>query len=185
MRGQEDRRPLRAQIADKLSYVLHALRVETAGGLVQDDDVRFVDQSQRDPQPLTHTVRVAAHLGAAAVGKSHLLQDLGHPRLGDLAVHLPQHAQVPAGGHVVVEHGVVHEAAEVTQSVGAICGHLVVEHLDVPGAGIDEAEYQPDSGGLPAAVRAQEAVDIASAHRDVEIVDRPKLLEILGKAVSG
>ena len=87
VRGEEDGRSLAPQLADELADVLHALRVEAAGGLVEDDEVGTVDEGQGDPQTLAHAVGVTAHLRPGPLRQAHHLEDFGYALLADLAVH--------------------------------------------------------------------------------------------------
>ena len=61
-------------------------------------------------------------LELAAVEQPHHVQHLGDALLGDVAVHLAQQAEVPASGHVAVEHGVVDEAAQMAQRALPVAG---------------------------------------------------------------
>ena len=185
VRRQEDGGALGAQLADEFADVLHALRVEAAGGLVEHDDVGLVDERQGDAQALPHAVGEAAGLGVGPVEQPHHVEHLGDALLADLAVHLAEHAQVAPGGHVAVEHGVVHEAAQMAQRPLPVGGHFVVEHLRVAAGGVDEAEDHADGGGLAAAVGAEEAEHVAPADGDVQVVDGAQPLEVFGQPVSG
>ena len=62
VRGEEHGGALPAKVANELAHVLHALRIEPAGGLVQDDQVWAVDEGQRDAEPLPHAMGVTTHL---------------------------------------------------------------------------------------------------------------------------
>ncbi len=98
---------------------------------------------------------------------------------------LAEHAQVAPGRHVAVEHGVVHEAAQMAQSPLPVGRDLVVEHLRVAAGGVDEPEDHADGGGLAAAVGAEEPEHVALADGDAQVVDGAQLLEVFGQPVGG
>ena len=60
VRAQEHRGAGRAQLADELAHVLHAARVEAAGGLVEHDELGAVQQRLGDAEALLHAVAEAA-----------------------------------------------------------------------------------------------------------------------------
>jgi hypothetical protein len=48
----------------------------------------------------------------------------------------------------------------------------MAEHGTAPGTGTYQTQQHPDRGGLPGAVRAEEAEALARKHLEVEAVDR-------------
>ena len=57
VRRHEDRRALGAQPVDQRPQLLADLRVEADGRLVEQDEVRPVDERARDQQPAPHAAR--------------------------------------------------------------------------------------------------------------------------------
>ena len=53
--------------ADQRAHVAHPGRVEPGGGFVEQEQARRAQERGGDPEPLTHAVRVAAHLVRRAV----------------------------------------------------------------------------------------------------------------------
>ena len=51
------------------------------------------------------------------------------------------------------------------------------QDVDVPGIGAEQAENDPDRGGLAGAVRAEEAGHLTGLHGQVETVERLHLAE--------
>ena len=70
------------------------------------------------------------------------------------------------------------EGLDVTPGVAAQEG-------DGAGVGADEAEEDADGGGLPRAVRAEEAVHLAGLHLEVEAVEGDDRAEGLAQAGHG
>ena len=61
----------------------------------------------------------------------------------------------------------------------------MIEYLGIAGGGIDQTEDHADGGGLAGAVRSEKAEDVAAAHAEVKVVDRPQAAEVLGELVGG
>ena len=55
----------------------------------------------------------------------------------------------------------------------------MAEHAALALVGLDDAEQHPQRGGLARAVRAEDAVDRALGHREVDAVDRERAVEAL------
>jgi hypothetical protein len=70
-----------------------------------------------------------------------------------------------------VEGRPLDQRADARQHLAGGRGHRGTEQPVGAGGRPDEAEQQPDRGGLAGAVRAQEAVDRAVGHGEVDGVD--------------
>ncbi|GAB1824290.1 hypothetical protein HerbRD11066_74540 [Herbidospora sp. RD11066] len=49
---------------------------------------------------------------------------------------------------------------------------------------VEEAEHDPQGGGLPGAVGAEEAVDLSGTHLEIEPVEGADVAEAFGQAVN-
>ena len=123
--------PACAQLADELAHVLHAARVQAAGGLVEHDKVRAVKQRLGDAQALLHAVAEPADAVVGAVAERDDVEHLVDALLTHRAGHAAQQAQVPACAHERVEGGVVDEAPDVPQRALQLPGHTVAADLGV------------------------------------------------------
>ncbi len=120
VRGEQHGRAGRAELADELAHVLHALRVEAARGLVEDDHLGPAEQRVGDAETLLHAVRVAAHLAVGAVQQADRVEHLGDALLGGVPAGRADQAQVAARAHVGVEGRHLDEAAQVAQGGDAL-----------------------------------------------------------------
>jgi len=91
---KEDGGAAGAQLADQLAHVFHALRIEAARGLVQDDDLGPGEQRVGYAQALLHAVRVAAHLAVAARQQADRVEHLADAFLGCAAAGRADQPQV-------------------------------------------------------------------------------------------
>src|SRR5207249_2171942 len=144
------------------------LGVEAVGGLVEDEEIRVLEQRRGDAQALLHAGRVGAELAA---GPGAELDDVQH--LVDAlllhARHVGDHPQVLAAGEVGVEAGRLDERADPGQSLG-IAGSVTGDGCRSRGRP-DEADEHAQGRGLPRPVGAEEAVDLATSHAHINGVD--------------
>ena len=74
VRGQQDRLALLAQQRDRGAQLTGPDRVDPDRGLVEEEDVRVVQEPSRDVQPLAHASGVALHPLPLAPGQADQLQ---------------------------------------------------------------------------------------------------------------
>ena len=130
-----------------------------------------------EPEPLPHAERVGLHRALVAGVEPDLLEHLGDPGTPTGAPV----ATAPAGG---VEEGEVGAARQVRVGArpldqGADPGqhrrrrprHRLAEQLGLARGRQHQAEQHPHRRGLAGAVGAEEAVDVALAHVEVDVVD--------------
>src|SRR5687768_5602670 len=72
----------RAQVTDDLAHHLGVDRVEPLERLVQDHQVRVVDQAGDELHLLLHAARQLVHLALAPIAQLHLAQQLAGPVAG-------------------------------------------------------------------------------------------------------
>lgn len=168
--GDEDRHAVRAQPADLVPHVRPTLRVQAGGRLVQEDDLRLVDDAEGDLDPATLATGVGLALAVGELGELEGLQGTYRPalRLGLRDAVQPglEHQLLPTGGLVPGAAALGHIAdaaaylARVLAQVGAGDGGLAPVRLD-------EGRQHPQGGGLAGAVRAEEPEDLARRHVQV------------------
>ena len=61
---------------NELPHLLHTRRIQTVGGLIQDEQLRAAQQGHGDAQPLFHAQGILSHLPVGIGGQVH---DLQHP----------------------------------------------------------------------------------------------------------
>ncbi len=121
VRAHEDGRDA-PQLPDQLQHVAPALRVESAHGLVEEEDVGARQHRLAHAQALSHAAGVAADAAARGLDKAHRLQDLVDPRAERLPgepVGAAHERQQLAPGHPAVEPRILVEVADPSGQVDA------------------------------------------------------------------
>ena len=80
MRAEENRPALIAQLQDQLPNVTPAQRIEPGHRLVEEDDLRIVEQRLRDADPLDHAFRELAELQPALGADADAIEQRRHAR---------------------------------------------------------------------------------------------------------
>ncbi|NYH51241.1 hypothetical protein HNR06_000830 [Nocardiopsis arvandica] len=169
--GEQDGAPLPAQLPDDL--LEHGLLegVQAGGRLVEQEqfDVGGQRGHERDLLPVALGVgprpargvqvepldqRVAPGGVRAAAQAAEQVDDLTAGEVGP-QLHVARHVGQPA-----------------VQCDG-VAPRVAAEHRGGAAVGADEAEQDPDGGGLARAVGAEEAVDLSGTHGEVEAVQGP------------
>ena len=78
----EDRPAGVGEVAQLRPEVVDPGRVQAVGRLVEDEQLRVVEQGRGDPQALAHPERVAVDMVAGPIGEAHDVEHLGDPSLG-------------------------------------------------------------------------------------------------------
>ena len=174
--GQEDRRPAAVQLEQQLADLVDALRVQAVGRLVEHQQLGTAQQRAGQPEPLPHAQRVRLHRPAADAGQPDLLQHLVDPR----APGAPRRRPGPDG----VEQREVLPPGQVPVGAGPSISAPTRGSTRRPARGIGSpsSSISPLVGStspssirtvvvLPGAVGAEEAVDVAGPHVEVDAVD--------------
>ena len=164
-----------------------ALDVEAGRGLVQEQDPGAVDEGQREVEPALHATRVAADPAVGRLPQPHPGEQLVAP-LRSLWLREPvQSALEPhvlAAREVGVERRLLERRADRVAHRGPLANDVVAGDPRGPGGGGQERGQHVHGGRLAGAVRAQEAVDLARPHLEVDAVDRPRaVLEFADEAL--
>ena len=182
--ASEQRGRLRTAQAGQL--LLFLLTMLLAGmvlsNLVEDDQARLVDQRAEQLDLLGHALRERADLPLDCVAEPVRLEQLA-PALAPFGERQPAQRAHERDRLVGLHRGV--EAAflgEVADRAGDGLRVGVAEHASLARVGLDDADQHPERGGLAGAVGAEDAVDRALGHREVDPVDRERAVEPLDEA---
>jgi hypothetical protein len=176
---QHHRPPALGERADERAHLGHAAGVEPVRRLVEDQQLRVLQQRRGHAEPLPHAEGVRAHAVAGAVGQAGVAQHDAHALLGD-AGEAGEHAQVVAAREVGVEGRALDDRAEPRQPVRG-AGRRA-EDGRLAGRRADQPEQHPQRRRLAGAVRAEQAVDLAAAHPQRQVLDRRRGAVALGQA---
>ena len=120
VRGEEHRHALVAQPAHLVPHVRAGLRVQAGGRLVQEDDLRLVDDAERDVHPAALAAGVRLALAVGVLGELERLQrDLGAALCLGLA-----HAVQPGLEHQLLAGGDLVPGAAALGDVADPAAHL-------------------------------------------------------------
>src|SRR5207253_269868 len=162
--GNHDRFSHLAELADDTADFDADTRVEAAGGFVQQQDLRVVQQYTGQTEALIHAAGETGGHGIALVSEAHELEDV----VADFAAFFAPNAigggeefEVLDDFHVVVDAKKVgHEADESADLLGLGVDRIAADIGFTPG-GIEQRGEHPHGGGLAGAVGANETEDVA------------------------
>ena len=180
--GQQHRASLVGEPAQQAAHPVDALRVETVGGLVEDQDLRVAQQSAGDAEALAHPERVVAQPAARLVR-----------RQADEREHLVDAGARSADGDRSEREGLATRAARVLGGCveqgadlkGGV-GQVAVARPQDPGlsrGGRGQAAHDAHGGGLAGAVGPEEAGHDARSGREGHVVDGGERAVPLGQVV--
>ena len=161
--------------------------VEGARGLVQDQDVGFVDEGLRQAQPLAHPAGVSTDAAFGRGSQHGLLEGLVDSGLEVLTLNAeqsPDKLEELASGHPVVKPGVLVEMAYSPSEREAAVLDVVAEDEGLPSGGCVKGGQQADRRRLPGSVGTQEAEDGAGGHLKGEAVEGDEIAEALDKPLA-
>ena len=172
--GAQDDRVVAGQVLDELSGFDDLLRVESGSGLVQDQDVRFVDQGLGQADALLVALGQSAALSFGHVGHVNLLHHAVNPRLDfspGHALNLRNEGQIVAHPHVRVEGRSFREVAGSALGLDGLFQYVEPGHRDLPLSGRHVAGEHSHGRGFSGAVRAQESKNLAGLHAEADVVN--------------
>ena len=186
MARQEDRQAVvAAERLEQLEDLLDADRVDRGRRLVEDQDVGVLDERIGDPESLAHAARVRPDLVAAAIRQADLAEDLVDRLFRGLAVQPVEArrvAQVRAAGHVVVEADRIGQVADPSFDLARVARRVEPDDAGLTLSRFGQPEQHEDRGRLAGAVLPEQPEDLATAHLEIEAVDRRELAVLLGQA---
>jgi hypothetical protein len=133
----DDDAGLPAAGADQAAGQLASLDVEVGVGLVEQQQLRAVQDAAADCQPLAHPGRKLGNPLVGAALHPDRCEQLGDPRLGRLAgdpVQLGVEAQVLASRQVAIQQRLVAEVADPPAQLPGLAGERAAEHADLAAA---------------------------------------------------
>src|SRR3990170_1793800 len=173
--AEKDRLAGGLQFQDEVSPLHPPPRIEAGHRLVQDHELRVVQQGLGEAEPLHHPFRGLPDGGPPGPFQPHPEKHPSGP-LGDLRAGKP--VQVPAkpqellSRQVFIEVGLLGHEPDPASQFGPASGFLS-EDRDRAGIGKGKPVQDLDGCRLPGAVRPQEPDDFVSRHREREVGEHP------------
>ena len=173
------------ELAQEVEDLDDAERIDRGRRLVEDQQVRRLDQRVGDAEPLAHAARVLLDRVVGPIGQPDLLEDLVDGRLGLVApqpVEAGRVAQVLAAGQSAVEADRVGQVADPALDLARLPGRVEAHHAGLARCRLGQAEQHQDRRRLAGPVLPEQAEDLARVDRQVELVDRGQVAVFLGQA---
>jgi hypothetical protein len=168
VRGQEDRQPL--LLGEPLHLDPHRgarLGIEAGRGLVEEEDARPVDESERDVEAPLHPARVAAHDAIRRVDDPDQLEqlvDAGAQVVAGEALDPPLEHEVLSPGRLAVDARLLRDVADRAADAVRLPDRVVAGDERAAGVRLRQRRQHADGRRLARAVRAEQAEDLAAAH---------------------
>ena len=182
VRRQEDRDARRGALEHHRSELALQQRIESAGGLVEDQELGVVHERLHEPDLLTVALRQIPNLAV-----QRQVEAIGQ-RVDRLLWHS---APQPSEMHQDRPHGLTRPQRELAGQIAhpAADGHRVApavetEHGRRARGRMQQVEDRADERGLARAVRPEEPEDLAGRDLQVDRFDAAGLPVALGQAVS-
>ena len=185
MRGEHDG-PFARQGPDQLARLVDLLRIESGGRLVEDQELGFVDERLREAHPLAIAAAELPDDVLPGLPERAALDRAGHGRPDPAFRDSPEaRRELEEGGdlHFRVERRVFRQVSDPPPDLEGRLRDVQATDQHPPLARRHEAGDDPHGGGLPGAVRPQEAEDLALRDAEAEVRYRERLPIALGDAV--
>jgi hypothetical protein len=181
--GREERRaPLGDGLAEEPEERLLHERVEPGGRLVEDEQVGPVLEC--DDQPDLLLVALGVLLEAARRVEVEAGDEVGLVERVDVAAKVREVLDRLLAREPVEQGELAGQVADAPMDGHRVGRRLDPEHARAPRGRAEEVQEEADSGGLPGAVRPEEAEDLALLHAEVHVDDTQvgsvELGELLG-----
>ena len=183
--GAEDDGMLRGQVLDHFAGLDDLVRIESAGGLIQDQNVRVVDDGLGEPDALPVALRELADDLLSHIGHVAAFADFADAALqigSGQAFKFADELQVVADGHVGIEGGRFGQVADALLDFERLFEDVEARHVRRSRRGWQEACQDAHGGGFSGAVRTQETYDLALGNLEGNVVDGDSACVSLGKA---
>jgi hypothetical protein len=176
--GVQDRHPLAGQSLDALQDRIAALRIHPYGRLVQNQQLRPVQQPDADVQAPLHSPRVRLGLITGPVGEAGHLHPLAAAvlRLGSgHAIKPGEEHQILTGRKVRVNGKILRHVADGALGPDGMGAHRLTGHHDLAVVPLKKASDHRDRRCLTGPVRAQQSVRLARVDMEPDPIDGDKV----------
>ena len=170
VRGQEDRRAERAEVADRLPGGAPRAGIEPGRRLVEEHELGVADEREPEVEPALLAARERPAAGVRLLGQPDDLDDLG--RVARARVVAAEHVEALAHRQVRVERRGLEDDAEPLAPGPAGARRILAEHLDVARVAVAVALEDLDRRRLAGAVRPEQPEHLAGADLEVDAPDR-------------
>lgn len=184
MGAEDDRRSVARALEDGVFHPADAEGIEAGERLVEEHDLRGVEQAARDRELLFHAAGELAGKLVGFVGDLELLKKRLRERfvVAD-AVDAGDEIEVLTDGEIIEEPGFVGEERERALGGQRGGGEVVTGDAEGAGAGGNDAGEAAERGGFAGAVGADEAEDFAWANEEGQLADGSEAAVAFGEGL--
>ena len=162
-----------AEVADEIADEADLVRIESDGGLIKDEEVRFVNHRVGQAHALPEALRELPDDFFSDLIEAAHLEDIAHA-LGEAALgdtlQSSSVAEKFTNAHVEVERDIFRQVADVLARFEGLGKNIEPRDAGPSGGGGQVACEHPHRGGFSGAIRAQESHDFALLHGKVDTV---------------
>ena len=186
--GKKERHPRAAAIAELLLHDPRVHRVEPHHRLVDDENLRIVQQRARDDEPLLGAVRkILRELEPVVVEMKSLEQLAGAP-LDRRAIHAENIADKLhefRRRQLVVEEGEIRHVGEQCLRLRRLAVHVEAPNPHLAGARPEQPGEHPDRRRFPRRVRPEKGEEFAGRHLEIDLIHGDEVAEVFAKSAGG
>ena len=197
MAAEQDRHAVASELRQHRPDLAGAGGIETAGGLVEQQQSGRPQQRRGDPEALAHPGRVPAHPVAGPGGQPDLFEKLVEPSgagggvgggvgggggSGVAPIELGQQLEVRPPRQVRVEGRVLNEAGHAIERHLIVPVDWAVQELDPASVRPHQPEEHPQERGLAGAIGTEKAAQLALGKLEVDAIHRARRAKPLHQA---
>src|SRR3989475_13326698 len=156
---------------DPIADLGHAARIQSRGGLVEDQEFGLIEKRLRDREALLHSLRKLLDSVVRPVRQLDFLEDRLAAAFNLVLRHAAKASHVRERlerRQVTVELRRLNHGADAGESPGRLLTDIDAEQGGAASGGSDQVRHQLDRRGLPGAVRAEEPQGRALRDREFE-----------------
>ena len=183
VRADQDGHAAFGEAVDLVPELAPGLGVDAGGGLVEQEQLRLVQDGGGQRQALLPAARERPRELALAVGETQPLERFGHPLPTSVhGVEPGDEAEILLDAEILVEAEALGHVADLALDRPRLPDDVVAETGAAAAVGRQQPAQHADGRGLAAAVGAEEAADLAALDLDGEVVDHGARAEALDQA---
>ena len=165
VRGDEKRQPLGGELMDLLPEIAARFGIDAGGRLVEQQQFRPMNEAGRQREPLLPAAGKLAGELVFALCRAQSLDAFAHGLAPILhPVHARHEIEILRDAQVFPEAEPLRHVADLPLDRFAFGDHVVTQDTSAPGIRAQQSAEHADERRLAAAVRTEEAVDLAGGH---------------------
>ncbi len=184
--GEHDRGAFAGKVAQDLPQLAATERIETGGGLVEEQHLGGRDDARGEVETATHAAAVGLHQPVGVFGQVQLLEQFAGSTLGDglgQIVEAADHDEVGAGREQTVDRRLLGGDADAPAHLERVGDDVVAGDAGRALGREAEGGEDLDGRGLAGAVVAEQAEHRARGDVEVEVAEGPHVAVALAETL--